>query len=360
MKKSCFSFCSLLIIIFVLTNLSFGQSTDYKPVTIRNSSGEKVILTQIPQRLVQAGRAASIQLNTLYLFPEAKNRIVAMADSNQGRGNFIKLLDPNFHNKKILKRNANIEQIIAERPELVIMKSFLAKKLGRSIERLGLPVLYMHLETPNQFYKEIKLIGKIYNNPKHAADVVDYFKTKENKVKSVLAKLPASKKPKALLLYYSQRDGNIAFNVPPLNWMQTILLKSAGAIPAWENMKIGKRWTKVGFEQIASWDSDYIFVISYRSNTQTITNRLIQDPRWQNLRATRENKVIAFPSDFHSWDQPDTRWILGLGWLAAQMYPSQFSNYDLQLEAKQFYRDLYRINEHVFEEKILPLLGETL
>ena len=80
------------------------------------------------------------------------------------------------------------------------------------------------------------------------------------------------------------------------------------------------------------------------------------DPQWQSLTAMKNNKVYGFANDVYSWDQPDTRWILGLTWLAGKLHPDLFPGLDITKEARTFYQDLYGMDDATFQKNIQPLL----
>ena len=75
-----------------------------------------------------------------------------------------------------------------------------------------------------------------------------------------------------------------------------------------------------------------------------------------NLSAVQNDELYAFAFDIYSWDQPDTRWILGLEWLATKMHPELFSDIDIMAEVETFYSQLYRMDSGSIQTNILPLL----
>ncbi|WP_298005177.1 hypothetical protein [Anaerolinea sp.] len=68
----------------------------------------------------------------------------------------------------------------------------------------------------------------------------------------------------------------------------------------------------------------------------------------------KEGHLYGFPADLYSWDQPDSRWILGLSWLAARLHPDRFPQFDIVAEAQQFYQRLYGLDVQFFESRIKP------
>lgn len=319
--------------------------------TVQDALGREVQFSAPPQRIVIAGKALFMLANAAYIFPESKERIVALGQTAQGSGNFIALYDPQYEQKATLAGDAGAEQIAAYQPDLVLLKSYLAETLGQPIETLGIPVIYLDLETPEQYWRDLNTLGQIFGQSERAAQIVDYY---QRKVAAVQQAVQGAEKPRVLLLQYSDKDGKVAFNVPPKSWMQTIMTELAGGEPLWKEIELGKGWTQVTFEQIAAWDADQIFIISYFRNVSEVVDELKQDPQWQALRAVQQGKLYGFAGDLYSWDQPDVRWILGLNWLAARLHPVQFPNYDAIQEVKAFYQTLYGLDETFVNEKIIP------
>ncbi len=126
----------------------------------------------------------------------------------------------------------------------------------------------------------------------------------------------------------------------------------------WTDSHAGKGWMTVGFEQIAAWDPDHIFITSYKSPTDEVMASIRNSEQWKKLRAMKNGRVDAVPADFYSWAQADTRWILGIQWMALQLHPELFSDLTIHNEAQSFYRELYGIQADEFRRIILPRLED--
>lgn len=314
--------------------------------------GREVTFTKPPVRIVIAGKGLILTLDAAYMFLEAPTRIAALGNANQGAGNFVSLIDPNYDKKVILQTDAGAEQIAAVKPDLVILKSYLAETVGKPIETLNIPVLYVDFETPEQYTRDLAILGKVFQNESRAQELVDYYLNKVNAIQTALKDV--KEKPSVLLLYYNDKDGAVAFNVPPMSWIQTQMVEAAGGKPVWGSANLGKGWTVVTLEQIAAWDADQIYIISYLKNSSEIAATIKADPQWQALRAVRQGHLYGFPADIYSWDQSDSRWVLGLSWLAARLHPESFPQFDVIQEAQQFYQQLYGMDAQFFETKIRP------
>lgn len=326
-------------------------------VTIVDALGREVTLPAAPQRIVFTGKALFMIADAAYTFPNAAERIVGIGSTGQGSGNFIQLIDPAYDQKAVLEKDAGAEQIAVLNPDLVIMKSFLAESAGAPIEALGIPVVYIDFETPEQYLRDLAILGKVFGDEARAAEVAAFYQSKMDEIAAAVKDAP---KPRVLMLNYNDKDGVVAFNVPPMNWLQTSMVELAGGEPVWADANPGKGWTQVTLEQIAAWDADQIFVVSYFADPAQVLESMKADPNWKAIRAVKEGKLYAFPGDLYLWDQPDPRWILGLTWLAGKLHPEAFPNLDMTAEAYAFYSTLYRLDKAFVDENIVPTFKGTL
>ena len=261
----------LLIVILILTACvpqnNPGAAPSAQPtantasITVTDALGRQVVLPNPPRRIVITGKALIMVVDAVYMFPEASSRIVALGDAGQGTSNFIALVDTTYKSKATLQQDAGAEQIAAAQPDLVILKSYLSETVGKSLEALKIPVIYVDFETPDQYKRDLAILGKVFQNESRAKQAIDYYQNKVAEIQSALQGV--SSKPRVLMLYYSDKDGAVAFNVPPLAWMQTQIVQLAGGEPVWASANPGSGWTKVSLEQVAAWDADMIFIISY-------------------------------------------------------------------------------------------------
>lgn len=310
----------------------------------------------LPERIVQVGPSAFIVTNALYLFPEASSRLVGVVDGTQRNGFFANDIDPNFDSKIILPREASAETVFALGPDMVVMKDFMRSRMGEPLEQMGMRTLYLNLETPEAWMDDLDRLGELFGNKKRADELKAFIESRVASVEEALAKLAEEDKPRALLLYWSVKDGVKALNVPPPSWIQTRMVAMAGGIPVWEDADLGKNWTLTNIEQIALWDPDVIFVVAYHVNAIEVVEIIRNDDTWQQLRVVANNQIHAFPADYHSWDQPDIRWLLGVQWLATILHPEYFKDINMMDETRTFYEEVYDMGEAEFDSLILPRL----
>ncbi len=324
-------------------------------IKITDSTGHTAVVSKYPERIVFVGRASIMVADALYMFPEAQKRIVGTGATNQGRGNFTAVIDTRYGEKVHLERKAGVEHVAAARPDLVIMKNYLKRDLGNPVSSLGIPVIYLSLETPLLYEKDFTVLGEVFHDPERAEQIVSFYRNMSSSITTRTTNLAA--RPKVLFIYHSARDGEVAFNVPPRNWLQTRMVEMAGGDPVWVDNVSGKGWVKINFEQIAAWNPDQIYVAAYKQDVKKVVESLRHSPRWKALKAVKNNKVTGFPVDFYSWDQPDTRWILGAAWLAKEIHPELFKDFDIKKITRNFFKELYFMKDSVYNREIKARLG---
>ena len=353
-----------LIIVVLIATLFLaplaGQSSpgtsEGEVVTVTDALGRSVSFPSSPERVTAAGRAVLMIADAVYLFPNGRERLTAVGRIDQGKGNFLPQIDSDYNEKQILQRNAGAEQVAATRPDVVILKDFMKGSLGDPIERLGIPVVYVRLETPEDYRRDIRILGRVFNQQRRAEEIVSYIDERLSYVRSRVDSVPAGERPDSLFAYYALQGNEAAVNVPPRGWIQTSLLSTAGAKPVWASAVSGGGWQTVSIEQILSWTPEEIFVVSYRNDIEDVIMRIRRDRRWAALQAVENDRIHAFPLDYYSWDQPDVRWVLGLQWLAKTLHPERFSDLNMSEAVYEFFGFMYGLSRSEIRRVILPVL----
>jgi iron complex transport system substrate-binding protein len=331
------------------------------PYSVTDALGRTVRFDAVPERIVIAGRAVVSIVNALYLFPGAGRRVVGVGVTDQGLGDFFPVLDPGAADKARFPNDAGVERIAALKPDLVILKTYMRDPLGNSLDAVGIPVLYVDLESPDAFFTDLRVLGRTLRQPERAEQIIAYYQARIDDVKAAARAAAGTyggggKPPTVLIIQATESGGERVFSVPPASWIQTRMTETAGGDPVWKAAGVGSGWSRVGFEQIAAWNPDFILVVSYRTPAAAAVDRLKQSGDWGALTAVREGRLLPFPADYYSWDQPDARWILGLQWMAGVLNPKKFpgSGSGLKEAAVSFYTQLYGLDRAAMEKSILP------
>lgn len=326
-------------------------------IFITDALGRELSFVKTPERIALVGKGVFMVADAVYMFPTVRDRIIGIAAQQQKSADFLSILDPNLNQKQEIALGAGPEQIAALQPDCVILKTT-NKDLGESLANLGIPVVFLELETFEQYDRDLETLGKLFQEQDRAIKLRAFYRTNVADIKKYFEDIPSEERPSVLLINYSSQDGAVSFNVAPASWIQTALVETAGGFPVWKDAPLGKGWTKVGLEQIAAWDPDYIFVTSYTANVLEAVEILKADPQWKELRAVKSARIRPMLGDIYPYDQPDTRWTLGLLWIARSLHPDVIWSLDFYEAARNFYFNMYAMDTKTYEQYIKPLLRE--
>ena len=309
-----------------------------------------IVSAQAPARIVMGGRAVVMVADAVYAFPGARSRVIAVGGADQGLGTFLRVVDPAYKDAPSLPRQAGAEVYASFRPDLVILKSPMKAQLGPGFDALGIKALYLNLESPEDYYAELAVLGKLLGEESRAAELVAYYRDAVERAGKAASGSPS--RPRLLIL---QAAGG-GYEVPPATWMQTRVAELAGAEPVWVGANPGGGWAKVGAEQILAWNPDSVCIISYNEDPSALARGFVSDARFSSLKAVRSAQVFAMPQDFLSWDKPDVRWGMGLLWLTSKLHPGRLPGYNTETEARRFFQLFFGMDGTAFQRDLKPKL----
>ena len=328
------------------------------PIEIVDAAGRTVRLPRLPRRILAIGHGPQIIAHLIFMFPEAGERFIGWERRGSTASEFIPRIDPDFSKRVFPDPNTGMEEIAALHADLVLMRGTRPDPKGEGLAGLGIPVVYLGLEDPEQYREDILRLGRILGNSRRAEFINRYYRDRLERLAGRLAGIAEKDKPSVLLAMTISRGGKIAVEVPAIPWMQTIQVERAGGRPVWtEAAAATGGWTIVNLEQIARWNADRIVLVIWHTLAPRETiDGLAADPRWRELRAVKGKELRAFPADIYGWDSPDPRWILGVSWLAKTFHPARFTDLDMKAEVESFFRELYGMSEAAVAEIILPAI----
>jgi len=332
--------------------LRMETPTPESSITVTDALDRTVQITSPINRVIITGKGFWPIVTVAYMFPSAKNLLYGLSERTNVP--LLRMVDPDIESKIVptMGGGLSVEEIAAKNPDVVILKTTMKSKLGGPLEELGLNVVYVDLENLNSYMRDVMVLGKIFGDEARAEKIVKYYNETYHFVLSRTTELTDEERPKVLFMYYSTKGGTISFKVPGEGWLQTFMIEAAGGHPLSKELA-GTGWNTVSFEQIAQWNPDVIFLVTYSDtpSAEDVKNMLLQDPEWMSINAVINGRVYATPHDCNnvgalgSWDTPGSRWILGLEWMAKKIHPSLFGDIDMAEEAKSFYMEMYGLSE---------------
>lgn len=186
-----------------------GLSPTGESIEITDTTGHVVILDGVPERIAIAGRATIMVQDAVYLFDDAIQKVIALENRKQSAFSFLPVVDQGIYDKEMFEMNAGPEQIAVAQSDLVILKSFMAEKLGEPLEQLSIPVIYLNLETPEVFYQDIVVLGQVFGKPDRAEEINNFYQDRVTRVEELVSGVEPDQMPEVLILEYSDSGGSI-------------------------------------------------------------------------------------------------------------------------------------------------------
>ncbi|WP_005034532.1 ABC transporter substrate-binding protein [Holophaga foetida] len=183
------------------------------------------------------------------------------------------------------------------------------------------------------FKRQVRFFGDLLG-PDAKARSENYCRYFDRKIGSILAitsKIPPGKRPS---VYYGGMFGNplaTQGKASVMHWMTEI----AGGrfLP----QAIDANFTAANLEQVLSWNPDVIFLSGWGSTPGST----FKSPAWAAMRATRSGRVHVLPTGVFAWDYASGESVLLAIYMAKQLHPEQFRNWNMVQEMRTFYSEVY-------------------
>lgn len=216
------------------------------------------------------------------------------------------------------------ENILKENPDLCVTNS---KARLEVLERLGVPVLYVDLSTPEKILKSVRVLGDAISDKEHAERYIDYFNKSFEDLRKISSKILEKER---LTVMYSNPQ---SFRTP--GKAAEMVMEAAGAksVTA-QSVKKGIR--SFDTEDLIAWDPDVLFVSNSR-----IPEELRSHPFLKGLKAVRNNRIIITPTVGHAYGSPNVEMPIAGFWMLNKLYPSVFPEEQLRAKMKEFYKEFF-------------------
>ena len=173
--------------------------------------------------------------------------------------------------------------------------------------------------------------------PARAESYAEYFDGKLASVREVTDAIPEEERP---LVYYSGIDILTTYGAQS---DMTEVIEAAGGKSATADLNAGNH-AQINFEQLASWDPEYIFIdhgaMNERQSVEDIFAGVAKNHKYQAIRAVRQEQVYLTPSGVFYWDMGLQK-ILLVMYMAKILHPEKFADLDMEQELMEFYGKFY-------------------
>ena len=334
------------------------ETTQY--ITVTDCLDRTVQIETPIEKIIFTGRGSALTLSVAYLFDTAPEKIIGVSDSF-AESTLFSLVDSSISEKVVEgASDMGVEEIAAQDPDVVVLKSYLKSDVGDPLESLGVKVIYLDLENLDQYTRDVETMGALMEEPEKAEAIIEYYQSTYTEVET--RHTTTTDAPSVLFLYYNTKGGTASFMSPGADWLQTVVTQTAGGDPLSLELE-GTGWNNVNMEKIAEWNPKIIFIVTYKPDPSCmdVENLIKSDDVWQNIDAVENDRVYSVPDDCFgtgtvgSWDTSGSRWILCLRWMEAKISGDDTG---LPEDIREFYVDLYGLSVSEAEALMESIVGD--
>jgi iron complex transport system substrate-binding protein len=321
-----------IICVPVVFGAQTGPSSQGATETITDMAGNSVEIPANIERVADLWHAH----NEVMLMLGAGDKIVATT-SNIKSMPYFKKVYPRINDVPAAQTGTgagdiSIESLISSKPDIVILSS-VTNETQDKLTSAGMPVVIMMFNNFDDLKKAFLLSGSILGDSekKKADEYISYLDSKLSGIKDISSKIPADKKLSVVHIQSLEPLKIDGSNTIIDSWINVAGGVNAAAKDVKGNMQA------VTFEQLQAMNPDVIIIGGTMKDKDTVMN----DPKWQALKAVQDGKVYINPKGVFPWDRYGAEEALQIQWAAKTLYPDQFANIDIKDELKKFYKDYF-------------------
>lgn len=307
------------------TTAQITEAASHYPVTLTDQAGREVTISAQPQKIVSGYYISTSALIAL----GQKEKLVGIEAKADKRA-IYRLSAPELIDLPSVgtAKEFDLEGCAALEPELVILPLKL-KEAAATLEGLGIPVILVNPENRELLAQAIGLMAQALDCEEAAADLEAFTQSQQANLEEQLKDAP---KPRVYLA------GNSDFlSTAGGNMYQSDLISLAGGENVAGELE-DTYWTEVSYEQVLTWDPEFIVLASDASYT---AEDVLSDPNLADCAAVINGNVYQMPSKAEAWDSPVPGGILGAQWLASTLHPDLIDAGTCSAVIDQFYETFY-------------------
>ncbi len=210
----------------------------------------------------------------------------------------------------------------------------------KQLEALDIPAVY---GVTSQSLSDVKDQLFVYAEAagggaeERAQAYADYFDEKLKTVTDVTSQIPDSERPS---VYYAGID--ILTTYGKYSDISEVI-EAAGGRSVTADLDAGNH-TQINFEQLASWNPDYIFIdhgsMNDRETVEEIKETTAGNEKYAAISAVKNDQIYLTPSGVFYWDMGLQK-ILLVMYMAKTIHPEEFAGLDMEQEVMDFYSEFY-------------------
>jgi len=326
----------------VLINAGFLPDT----ITLTDQAGNNVTINLPVRRVISSYGPVTAMIYTV----DAEERFVSasyLGARDPFGSSVMEKMDSRFPgiqgDESFSQSEFNIEEAAMLEPDLILGNA--RSEWLDAVAELDVPVFLFDAETPDALKEAVLLTGQIFgpHSTAQAQAWVRYYEAIVENIGEKAAEIPAEDRVKVLF------TGTEPLRVASGEMFQSYIIESAGGVSA--SSELVGYWNNINLEQVVIWNPDIIIVPPYGgASVEAIT----ESQEWQILDAVKEERVYRMPKLVAPWDTPAPDAILGIIWMAQQLYP-ELTDVDCSIEAGFFYDTFF--DYEITDEELEKICG---
>ena len=293
--------------------------------TFTDSSNEKITVDRPFKRIISLYGAHTENLFSLGL----DNEIIGVSKNEA--------YPPMTMKKPVFSYHDDAEKFIPARPDLILIRPMIAcayKGLLKELKRAGITIVSLQPRTVDEMYSYWKELGMLTGKEKQAEKMIEDFHKEIGRIKSILNKIPLSKRKR---VYFEAIHSRMKTFAP--SSIAAFALKTAGGINVAEDAKArrGTNIAEYGKERILSHGNEIDVFLAQRGAMNHVNIRKIREEGgFKAIKAVRDSQVFIIDEKIVS--RPTMRLLDGIYEIGRILYPAYFNDISSFLKKKTLTR----------------------
>ncbi len=287
----------MIFFLFMPGPLHAGQIA----VSFRDSSANKIVLHQRPQRVVS-------------LVPSITEIIARLGAADLLRGiTYHSVLPPETAGKNIVGGflSPDLDKVAAQKPDIIFYSPMQKGVVSRFAGKATL--VNFSPQGLDQTFAQIRIIGRIFGKEEKAEKIISEEKNRLHLIQQKISLIPESKRQRVMRIM-----GRETIMTPGDDSFQNEYIRAAGGIAP----EFGEKGAiiPVSLAQWQEFDPQVVYGCGGDRRVLDILNK----PGWRDVAAVRNKKILFFPCDLTC--RAATHGGYFVSWLAAGIYGDDFGN----------------------------------
>lgn len=176
----------------------------------------------------------------------------------------------------------NIERVLTLKPDYIISSALADKNMVKRFKQFNIKVLFLPAKSFEDYFKNLRILGKILHCPAKAERICRQTKEKLDKFKKLANKIPEAKKKRVLFVIWDMPLMTIGSDS-----FITDMIRFAGGVSV--TAKYHKAYFTCSLEWILANPPD---ILVFPKIPPQRVKELIKHPGWKDLEAVQQNRLF--------------------------------------------------------------------